>query len=121
MRILWPLAAGALLLCSVTTASPAPSFLGDTGLILTPNALTADRHTALPHWHSMSGTIGGGDSWNESGNWDSAGVLVGLTDRLELYLGYFSFDDEPFAQPKAVSLRNGGGFRSKDDFVSHIK
>ncbi|MFQ5808616.1 MAG: hypothetical protein ACE5JM_03265, partial [Armatimonadota bacterium] len=58
MRALWPLAACMLLLCISAVAHPAPSFLGDTGLILTPNALTADRHTVAPHWHSMSGTMG---------------------------------------------------------------
>ncbi len=119
MRHLWPMAAVALMLCTLAAAHAAPSFLGDTGLILTPNARTADRHTALPHWHSMTGTVGEYKG-NSSSNWDAAGVLVGLTDRLELYLGYFSFDDRPFAR---VSSRQNGfsHFEGENSFVAHIK
>jgi hypothetical protein len=110
MRHLLPLAAAALLVCSVAAADTAPSLLGDTGLILTPNALTAGRHTATVHSHAMLGNVGDPDA-NDSGEWDSIGALFGLTDRLELYLGYLGYEDNPCEMD----------IDEQEHFVAHIK
>lgn len=112
MRALWPLVVGALLMCTAAAANPAPSFFGDTGVILTPNTEVADRHTATPQWHMVDGPFGTPPRGNTSGNWDSAGALFGITDRWEVYLGHFSYDDWPF---NLVNPGHWGGF------VAHTK
>jgi hypothetical protein len=89
--------------------SSAPSHFGDTGMILMPNALVAPRHTATPTYHLINDGIGDG---NDIGAWSNAGVRVGTTDRLEIYAGLLTFEDEPFET---------GAEEEEDHLVFHAK
>ncbi|MFQ6133668.1 MAG: hypothetical protein ACE5R4_16625 [Armatimonadota bacterium] len=95
----------------------APSFFGDTGMILMPNAITAPRHTATPVYHRIDDTFGVDPAapgyHNNFSEWQNAGARFGIADRVELYAGYLWYTDHPFSAPP--------GDGPVDRFVVHAK